>query len=62
MVRRRVLIPPLLRDYAAIKRDVMITGDVDKFRIWDKQVWQEAFGEHEEAVLGDESFLASLDI
>ena len=39
----------------------MITGDVDKFRIWDKQVWQEAFGEHEEDVLGDEAFLANLD-
>jgi MraZ protein len=43
----RVLLPPLLRDYAAITRGVLITGDVDKFRIWDRQVWHRAFGEHE---------------
>ena len=53
----RVLVPPLLREYAGIKRDVMFTGDVDKFRIWDTQVWQEAFQEHEDSVLGDETFL-----
>ena len=52
----------LLRDYAGIKRDVMFTGDVDKFRIWDTQVWQEAFQAHEDSVLGDEKFLASLDV
>ena len=58
----RVLLPPLLREYAGIARDVMITGDVDKFRIWDQQVWQRAFGEHEDKVLDDEEFLASLDL
>jgi MraZ protein len=58
----RVLLPALLRDYAAITRDVMITGDVDKFRIWDQQVWQRAVGEHEDTVLDDEEFLASLGL
>jgi len=43
----RVLLPPLLREYAGIASDVMVTGDVDKFRIWDRQVWHRAFGEHE---------------
>src|SRR5215475_5341365 len=56
----RVLLPPLLREYAGIARDVMITGDVDKFRIWDQQVWQRAFSEHEDKVLDDEEFLAGL--
>jgi MraZ protein len=50
----RVLLPPLLREYAGIARDVMITGDVDKFRIWDQQVWQRAFSEHEDNVPDDE--------
>jgi hypothetical protein len=40
----------------------MITGDVDKFRIWDQQVWQCAVGEHEDTVLDDEEFLASLGL
>src|SRR4029078_2095544 len=57
-----VLIPPLLRDYAGIKRDVMFTGDVDKFRIWDTQVWQEAFQAHEDTVTGGASFLDSLGV
>jgi MraZ protein len=35
----RVLLPPLLREYAGIARDVMITGDFDLFRIWDRQVF-----------------------
>ena len=51
-----------MREYAGIARDVMITGDVDKFRIWDQQVWQRAFGEHEDKVLDDEEFLADLDL
>ena len=56
------LLPPLLREYAGIARDVMITGDVDKFRIWDLQVWPRVFGEHEDKVLGDEDFLKGLDL
>ena len=43
----RILLPPLLREHAGIKRDVTITGDVDKFRIWDRQVWQEVLAEDE---------------
>ena len=50
----RVLLPPLLREYAGIARRVLITGDVDKFRIWDRQVWQRAFSEHEDNVPDDE--------
>jgi len=58
----RVLLPPLLREYAGIARDVMITGDLDKFRIWDQQVWQRVFVECEDLVKDDEEFLASLDL
>ena len=46
-VQGRILLPPLLREHAGIKRDVTITGDVDKFRIWDRQVWQEVLAEDE---------------
>jgi MraZ protein len=60
-VQGRVLLPLLLREYAGITRNVLITGDVDKFRIWDRQVWHRAFGEDEDHVQDDEEFLASLD-
>ncbi len=58
----RVLLPAHLREYAGLKRDVMITGDVEKFRIWDKRVWEAAFSEDEETVLNDDEFLGSLDV
>lgn len=58
----RVLIPPLLREYAGIQREAMITGDVDKMRIWAKPTWQAVFEEDERAVLDDEGFLAGLDL
>ncbi len=58
----RVLVPPLLREYAGLRREVMVTGDIDMFRMWDKAVWQQAFGEDEEAVFADPSFLTDLDL
>lgn len=58
----RVLIPPLLREYAGIQREAMITGDVDKMRVWAKPTWHAAFDEDERMVLDDENFLAGLDL
>jgi len=58
----RILVPQLLRDYAGLKRDAMIAGDVDKFRLWDKQTWFEVFAEDEERVLDDDEFLRGLDL
>ena len=58
----RILVPQLLGDYAGLGRTVMITGDVEMFRIWDKAVWQDKFAADEEKVLGDEEFLGGLDI
>jgi MraZ protein len=36
----RLLIPPTLRDYAELKKEVMFSGSRAKFRIWDKAKWQ----------------------
>jgi MraZ protein len=47
----RILIPQLLRDYAGLKRDVMFTGDIDKFRAWDKDVWEQVFTGDEQTFL-----------
>jgi MraZ protein len=58
----RVLVPPLLRDYGGLRREVMFTGDIDMFRMWDKQTWQQAFSEDEQAVLDDPELLGSLDL
>lgn len=58
----RILVPVLLRDYAGIQREVMFTGDIDMFRMWDKEGWQRTFGEDELAVFGSPEFLTDLDL
>ncbi len=37
----RILIPPVLRDYAALGKDVVVTGMLNKFEIWGKERWDE---------------------
>jgi MraZ protein len=39
----RILIPPRLRDYAGLKKDVVITGMIDKFRIFDRDAYAPVF-------------------
>ena len=47
----RILIPQHLREYAGLKRDVVFTGDIEKFRIWEKDAWQQVFATDERAFL-----------
>lgn len=37
----RILIPQMLRDYAGLSRDVVITGSSNKAKIWDKAIWEQ---------------------
>lgn len=37
----RILLPKFLKDYADIKRDVMVVGVSNRFEIWSKEVWSE---------------------
>ncbi len=36
----RLLLPPLLRDYASLDKRVVMIGQGNKFEIWDESVWQ----------------------
>ena len=36
----RVLIPPLLRDYAKLDKRVVMIGQGNKFEVWDEALWQ----------------------
>jgi transcriptional regulator MraZ len=36
----RLLIPTLLRDYAALEKRVMLVGQGKKFELWDEQQWE----------------------
>ena len=35
----RVLLPPTLRDFAGLEKELMIVGLGNKFELWDKQAW-----------------------
>src|SRR3989304_10117855 len=47
----RILIPPLLRQYASLKRDIVLVSALDKFRVWDKEAWKKVFAEAEEKLM-----------
>ncbi len=35
----RVLLPPLLRDYAKLQKKVVMIGQGNKFEVWDEAIW-----------------------
>jgi MraZ protein len=37
----RILLPPLLREYAGLSKRAMLVGQGKKFELWDEQHWQE---------------------
>lgn len=37
----RILLPPLLREYAGLKKHAMLVGQGKKFELWDDKHWQE---------------------
>jgi MraZ protein len=58
----RVLIPPQLRDYAHLKKDIVFAGVLSKFRLWDAAAWESVDQAAEQAIVDDPSFLESLDL
>jgi len=41
----RVLIPPALREYAELDKDIMIVGTLVRAEIWDKAKWEQSCSE-----------------
>jgi MraZ protein len=39
----RILVPPTLRDYAALNKDVVWAGSGDYAELWDQKTWQAKF-------------------
>ena len=58
----RILIPPTLRKYADLKRDVMLVSAGEKFRIWDKDAWDAVFAEAEEQLMEDPDSFSDLGL
>lgn len=36
----RILVPPLLRQYSNIEKEIVLVGVLDHFEIWSKQSWE----------------------
>lgn len=47
--QRRVTIPPALRAYAGLERDLAVLGVGDRIEIWDATAWERYLAEHEDA-------------
>ena len=61
----RILLPPELRDFASLNKNVYLVGQGNKFELWDEQIWTENCESwlSEEAKLdAEESLLYSLKI
>jgi MraZ protein len=58
----RILLPPSLREYAALGRDVIFTSALEKFRIWGLEQWRQVFGEAERALMERPEELTDLGI
>ena len=58
----RILIPPVLREYAAVARDVIWSGMVGYIELWDRRRWQAAFDEARAGAEGLDRALADLGL
>jgi MraZ protein len=58
----RMLVPARLREYAGLKRDVVFTGALDKFRLWDRDAWAPVFARGEQVLIENPNILAELKI
>jgi MraZ protein len=58
----RILIPPLLRKYAELKRDVVLVAALEKFRVWDLDAWKKIFSDAEDQLIQDPDFLGDIGI
>jgi MraZ protein len=36
----RILLPPVLRTYARLEKDVVMIGQGNKFEVWNKELWE----------------------
>jgi len=45
----RILIPKYLKDYAGIKKDIMIIGVSNRIEIWSKESWQNYYDSSKES-------------
>lgn len=50
----RILIPPMLREYAQLVKDIVLVGVLDHFEIWSKENYEDEINRWEEDLSKDE--------
>lgn len=58
----RILLPPDLREFAQLKKDVRFTSALDRFRIWSPELWAKVFAEAERRLVEHPEDLNELEI
>lgn len=56
----RILVPPTLRDYAALDKEVVMVGMTRRIEMWSKQRWQLEFEKSQKAI--DEGALSDIGL
>jgi len=58
----RVLIPPTLRSYAALERDIVFVGTENRVEIWNQQTWDKVCSQAEQDFPSGTQALAELGL
>lgn len=58
----RIQLPPTLRDYAGIVRDVVLVGTLRRIELWARERWTQVFSEAQGALKGLGEKLAELGL
>jgi len=58
----RILVPTMLRQYANLKKEVVLVSAIEKFRIWDKEAWKKVFTEAEDKIMQNPELLNGLKL
>jgi MraZ protein len=58
----RLIIPPVLRDYAGLEKDVLFVGMTKRIEIWSKQRWEDIFAKSQKLIETSTDDLANLGL
>jgi MraZ protein len=58
----RILVPPVLRQHAGLKKDVVLLGIQSKFRLMDQGSWEKVEGEHDAEAAGNPAMYEDLGL
>ena len=48
----RILVPPTLRDYAGLKKEIILVGMTKRIEIWSKENWNTVFEKSQKEISG----------